>query len=298
MLPIKTVLVVLEAHKEGQPAWLQAQAWAQALGATLKVLVPVTPDVQAGLELAPGLAAMAAQNAEAAAGHWLDGLCANAAVSAQRTIVATTQQVTQRVEMVLHEARRLQADLLVVGQREDMPDLRPLMRQLPCPLLIIRRDAVPHRFAAAIGAGAEDVPHKLLNQALLERLADLARCFQGDARVLSALPNPVELVPLMGDAYAASYVSNDLEQSYRESLSQQITAFDLPPATTLKVAPGRPDLVLPELVQEEKVDCLLLGTLARKGLSAFWLGNTAEDVLPRVTCDVLLLRPQDYETPV
>lgn len=294
MLPIKTVLVVLEVHKDGQVAWLQAQAWAQALGAALQVLVPVPPDVQAGLELAPGLAAMAAENAEAAAGHWLDGLLAGAEMSVQKTIVATTQ----RVATVLHEARRLQADLLIVGQREDMPDLRPLMRQLPCPLLIVRRGAVPHCFAAAIGAGAEDAPHKLLNQALLERLVDLTRCFQGDARVLSALPNPVELVPLMGDAYAASYVSNDLEQSYRESLGQQIAAFDLSPAIALKVAPGRPDLVLPELVREEKVDCLLLGTVARKGLSAFWLGNTAEDVLPRVACDVLLLRPQDYETPV
>jgi universal stress protein E len=41
----------------------------------------------------------------------------------------------------------------------------------------------------------------------------------------------------------------------------------------------------------------LLGTVARKGFSAFWLGNTAEDVLPRVECDVLLLRPQDYFDP-
>jgi len=37
--------------------------------------------------------------------------------------------------------------------------------------------------------------------------------------------------------------------------------------------------------------------VARKGFSAFWLGNTAEDVLPRLECDVLLLRPQDYFDP-
>lgn len=293
MLPIRTVLVVLEAHKEAQPAWLQAQAWAQTLGATLHVLVPVAADMQEGLQLAPGLAEMASRNAEAAAGHWLDTLLAKASATTEKTIVATTQ----RVETVLHEARRLEADLLVVGQREDMPDLRPLMRQLPCPLLIVRHATASRRFAAAIGAGAEDARHKLLNQALLERLVALTLRFQGDARVLSALPNPVELVPLMGDAYAASYVSNDLEASYRESLGQQIGAFGLVADGALRVSPGRPDLVIPELVKEEKVDCLLLGTVARKGLSAFWLGNTAEDVLPRVDCDVLLLRPQDYEDP-
>lgn len=293
MLPIKTVLVVLEAHREGQSAWLQAQAWAQALGASLQVLVPVTPDVKDGLELAPGLAAMAGENAEAAAGHWLEGLLARAPAGTGKTIVATTH----RVETVLHETRRLEADLLIVGERDDMPDLRPLMRELPCPLLIIRRAAVSRRFAAAIGAGAEDAPHQLLNQALLERLVDLAQRFQGDVRVLSALPNPVELVPLMGDAYAASYVANDLEASYRKNLGEQIAKFGLAAEGVLNVAPGRPDLVIPELVKEGAVDCLLLGTVARKGLSAFWLGNTAEDVLPRVDCDVLLLRPQDYETP-
>ncbi len=293
MLPIKTVVVVLEAYKEGQAAWLQALAWAQALGAALQVLVPVAPDIKDGLELAPGLLAMANQNAEAAAGHWLEGLLAKAPAGTEKTIVATLH----RVETVLHEARRLKADLLIVGEHEDLPDLRPLLRELPCPLLMIRRSMVSRRFAAAIGAGAEDARHELLNQALLERLVDLTLRFQGDARVLSALPNPVELVPLMGDAYAASYVANDLEASYRKNLGQQIAKFGLAAEGVLKVAPGRPDLVIPELVREEKVDCLLLGTVARKGLSAFWLGNTAEDVLPRVDCDVLLLRPQDYETP-
>lgn len=293
MLPIKTVLVVLEAHKNEQAVWPQAQAWARTLGATLQVLVPVAPDAKPGLELAPGLADMAARNAEAAARHWLQPLLVQALPGTGCTIVATTHHM----DTVLHESRRLAADLLMVGQHEDMADLRPLLRQSPCPLLIVRRASPPRRFAAALGAGAEDMPHKLLNRAVLERLVALTLRFQGDARVLSALPNPVELVPLMGDAYASSYVSSDLEESYRENLTQQISKFGLVADGALKVAPGRPDIVIPELVKDEKVDCLLLGTVARKGLSAFWLGNTAEDVLPRVECDVLLLRPQDYEDP-
>ena len=67
--------------------------------------------------------------------------------------------------------------------------------------------------------------------------------------------------------------------------------------TALRVSPGRPDVVLPELVHSEHVDCLILGTVCRTGFAAFWLGNTAEDVLPRLDCDVLLLRPQDYFDP-
>lgn len=292
MLPIKTLVVVLQPGKEAQPVWSQAQAWAQVLGAHLEVLLPVPPDVKEGLQLAEGLADMAARNAESQAGRWLETLLAAAPAGTGHTVVATTTWA----ETVLHEARRLEADLLFVGQCENGPDLKPLLRQLPCPLLLARRDKAPRRFGAALGAGAADAPHRLLNQAVLEHLVALTLKFQGEARVLSALPNPVELVPLMGDAYAASYVSTDLEAGYRDNLSQQITAFGLAEGA-LRISAGRPDLVLPELVKSENVDCLLLGTVARKGFSAFWLGNTAEDVLPRVECDVLLLRPQDYVDP-
>ncbi len=292
MLPIKTLLVVVQPGLVPQPAWLQALAWARVLGSRLEILVPVPPDVQPGLEVSPGLGEMAAGNAEVAAREWLETLLAVAPDDAGHTVVATTNWA----ETVLHEARRLEAGLLFVSQQEGGPDLKPLLRQLPCPLMLARREQPPRRFAAALGAGAEDAPHRLLNQAVLEHLVLFTLKFQGDARVLSALPNPVELVPLMGDAYAASYVSTDLEESYRKNLSDQITRFGLAEAA-LRMAPGRPDLVLPELVKSEGVDCLLLGTVARKGFSAFWLGNTAEDVLPRVESDVLLLRPEDYFDP-
>lgn len=296
MLAIKTLLVVLQPGKDVQPVWPQALAWAQTLGAHLEVLVPVAPDVKPGLELAPPLEDMAARSAEHQAQPWLDTLLAAAPAGTGRTIVATTNWA----ETVLHEARRLEADLLMLGQCEQdparNPDLKPLLRQLPSPLYLARRDKAPRRIAAALGAGAEDAPHRLLNQAVLEHLVALVLKFQGEARVLSALPNPVELVPLMGDAYAASYVGTDLEAGYRDNLQKQITAFGLAEGV-LKVSPGRPDLVLPQLVQEEGVDCLILGTVARKGFAAFWLGNTAEDVLPRVGSDVLLLRPQDYMDP-
>lgn len=294
MFPIKTLLVVLQAGREAQPAWRQAQAWAQVLGAHLEVLLLVHPDAAEGLELAPAMEAAAARAAEAAHRPWLEQLLREAPPGAGHTLIATRHWA----ETVLHECYRLEADFLMVGEYPEgaAPNLKPLLRKLPAPLFIARHDRAPRRFAAALGIGADDAAHRLVNQAALEHLVALVLKFRGEARVLSALPNPVELVPLMGDAYAASYVSTDLESAYRENLSEQVTRFGLAP-TALRVSPGRPDAVLPELVKSEAVDCLILGTVCRTGLAAFWLGNTAEDVLPRVDCDVLLLRPQDYFDP-
>lgn len=294
MLPIKTLLVVLQAGRDEQPAWLQAQAWARVLGARLEVLLLVQPDAHESLELAPSLESAAARAAEAAHRPWLERLLEGAPPGTGSTLAATRHWA----ETVLHECYRLEADLLMIGQYPEgaQPDLKPLLRKLPAPLFIARHERAPRRFAAALGIGADDVAHRLVNQAALEHLVDLVMKFQGEARVLSALPNPVELVPLMGDAYAASYVSTDLEAAYRENLTTQITAFGLAP-TALQLQAGRPDQVLPDLVKSEHVDCLIIGTVCRTGFAAFWLGNTAEDVLPRVDSDVMLLRPQDYVDP-
>lgn len=294
MFPIKTLLVVLQAGRDDQPAWLQAQAWARVLGARLEVLLLVLPDAHEALDLASGLEEAATRAAEAAHRPWLAHLLREAPPGTGQTLVATRHWA----ETVLHECYRLEVEFLMIGEYPEgaAPDMKPLLRKLPAPLYIARRPGAPRRFAAALGIGAEDAPHRLVNHAALEHLVALVLKFRGEARVLSALPNPAELVPLMGDAYAASYVSTDLEAAYRESLGEQITRFGLAP-TALVVAAGRPDRVLPALVKSEGIECLLLGTVCRTGLAAFWLGNTAEDVLPRVDCDVLLLRPQDYFDP-
>lgn len=294
MFPIKTMLVVLQHGLDRQPAWQQAQAWAQVLGAHLEVLLPVLPDAADQLQLAPGLEEAAVRNAEAKARPWLDKLMAEAPPGTGCTLVATRHWA----ETVLHECYRLETEFLMIGEYSGptAPDMKPLLRKLPAPLFIARREQAPRRFAAALGVGSDDAPHRLVNQAALEHLVALVLKFRGEARVLSALPNPVELVPLMGDAYAASYVGADLEGAYRENLVQQIVMFGLAD-TALRVNPGRPDVALPEMVVSEKIDCLILGTVCRTGLAAFWLGNTAEDVMPRVRCDVLLLRPQDYFDP-
>lgn len=57
---------------------------------------------------------------------------------------------------------------------------------------------------------------------------------------------------------------------------------------------GYPEICLPELVEMKDVDLLILGTTYRTGL----LGSTAEKLLDEVSCDVLAIKPDGFETPV
>ena len=56
--------------------------------------------------------------------------------------------------------------------------------------------------------------------------------------------------------------------------------------------------MIPELAREIKADLIVMGTVARTGISGFFMGNTAETILNRLDCSVLAVKPQGFETPV
>lgn len=45
-------------------------------------------------------------------------------------------------------------------------------------------------------------------------------------------------------------------------------------------------------------DVLVMGTLARSGLTGFLIGNTAEQVLKDINCSLLALKPEGFISPI
>ncbi len=64
------------------------------------------------------------------------------------------------------------------------------------------------------------------------------------------------------------------------------------------MAEGLPEEVLPDLAGELQATLMIMGCVGRTGLSAALLGNTAEHVVDRLACDMLILKPADYSCPV
>ena len=50
-----------------------------------------------------------------------------------------------------------------------------------------------------------------------------------------------------------------------------------------------------EIAEKIKAELVVLGTIGRTGLSAAFLGNTAEHVIGRLNCDVLAIKPDSFE---
>ncbi len=59
-----------------------------------------------------------------------------------------------------------------------------------------------------------------------------------------------------------------------------------------------PEEVLPDMADDLNATLMIMGCVGRTGLSAALLGNTAEHVVDRLNCDILILKPDDYSCPV
>lgn len=71
-----------------------------------------------------------------------------------------------------------------------------------------------------------------------------------------------------------------------------------PSAAGIHHIKGRPGLMVPSFIQNEKVDILVMGTVARTGIRAFVFGNTAENVVQNLPCSVMALKPNGFVSPV
>ncbi len=61
---------------------------------------------------------------------------------------------------------------------------------------------------------------------------------------------------------------------------------------------GKPETVIPQRVDELGADLLGIGTASRSGLKGLLIGNTAEEILHRINCAVVVIKPEGFVCPL
>jgi len=61
---------------------------------------------------------------------------------------------------------------------------------------------------------------------------------------------------------------------------------------------GDPAEAIPQFAEQNGVDLVVMGTIARSGLSGMIMGNTAEMILNSLKCSVLALKPDNFVSPL
>lgn len=241
--------------------------------------------------------------------EWLRGLM----VSRQHDNIDLVINVVEGTAFleIIRQVLRAQHDL-VITTAEEKKGLRTrlfgatsmhLMRKCPCPVWVVKRAQTrPYtRILAAVDPSVCDPKRDFLNPLILQLAGSMARNEAGELHIVHAWH-------LFGERYVRSGgMTDENVQDAREQeklrckkhfdiLLSRLDVADLKPR--LHLVEGDPDECIPELVVEQGIDLLVMGTVCRSGIAGFLIGNTAEEVLSQVDCSVLTCKPEGFVTPV
>ncbi len=179
-----------------------------------------------------------------------------------------------------------------------------LLRKCPCAVWLVQPD-VPPRFGkvlAAIDPKPDDVVRERLNTTIMELGMSIADYEKGEfhvvhawelfaARVVKSRFNPGEFAEFEQQARSAVAVALDKFLS-PYGLDHQSERVHL---IRDEIGAGQ---AISALVAKEQMDLVVMGTIARSGVSGLLMRNTAEHVLDQVECPVLTLKPDSFNSAV
>jgi universal stress protein E len=166
-----------------------------------------------------------------------------------------------------------------------------LIRKCPAPLLLVKDrtlSAEPNVLTAVDPLNEHDKP-AALDDRIFNFGAELAHILRGRLHVVHAFATPmgVELPPDVRDILA-----NEHRKAMREFLDAHPVV-----AERSYLYEGLAHESLQLAAKEHGADFVVMGAVARRGLKRLFIGSTAERVLDRLPCDLVIIKPLDFELP-
>ncbi|MFS1524350.1 universal stress protein [Microbulbifer sp. 2304DJ12-6] len=309
MQNVHKILYVSHAADDESSGLLQAFGIARNTGAVIKVLL-VCPSVPAGFEE-------------------FSALCVEALLkrvrseieSAQKRMNLNEDQVKLEMESdcgprpaerVIHRVLSGGYDLVVknVEGRNQKTGFKAidmeLLRKCPCPVWLCRPIIRTHkeiRVAVAVdpeceAAGTYDLAIRLLRWARM-----LADSCSGTLHIISCWDFDVDEYlrrnfPLNATEEELDEATEAARSRHHSKLDVLIRASSIGGDMQVHHVIAHPDNYIPLLIDEESLDLLVMGTVGRAGIPGFIMGNTAENILQKVSCSLLALKPSDFVSPI
>lgn len=212
---------------------------------------------------------------------------------------------------IIRQVLRGTHDLVLKGayRGPDRPFLRApdlhLLRKCPCPVWILSGETggKSEHILAAVDPDPDNPVGDGVNHMVMELATSLARNDGARLDVMSAWYVQEESTMRTGyvtmkeeEIQAILTHERDVSAARLATLTEAFDGFsDVMRVLHLK---GIAADVIADHAESEDVDTLVMGTLGRTGVAGFFIGNTAETILNRVTCSVLAVKPDGFVSPV
>lgn len=179
-----------------------------------------------------------------------------------------------------------------------------LIRTCPVPLWLVKPHDFPKRppVVAAIDPTHMHDKSAALDNEILEISEYVAALANGDVHAFHSVEKVMVMAPLATDLITAStWMPSELDGQIRLHHQRRFDEI----VNDCGIAKDRAHLVtgyaheaLPELAEQLDAGLVVMGAVARNRLKRIFIGATAERTLERLPCDLLVVKPDWFETPV
>ncbi len=302
-----------------KPALERAVTLAENNQASLTV-IDVAERVRAGIGVLEGLPVSADLQAAVVSVREQE-LCSLIEPYRQRINVQTKVLVGTPFLEIIQEVVRSGGDLLIkTAETRDWQnrlfgsDDMHLLRKCPCPVWIMLPEEKPSysRIMAAVDFDPwlEVAEENELNRLILELASSMALSEFAELHVIHAWESMTEdMIRVFSSDLSEEQIVANVNRERRDHQTQfewltgrlrgwiGAEAYDyLSPRLYLRQGNARKEI--PALARRIDADLVVMGTVARTGLSGFIMGNTAETILNQIDCSVLAIKPPGFITPV
>ncbi len=155
---------------------------------------------------------------------------------------------------------------------------------------------------AAVDVDRGESQQILLNRLVVDLATSLARLESSELHIAHAWELFAEAKLRSRGVFPAAEI-DEMERetglNHNRWLNELLAEYDLSGLTIEQhVVKGDPKVVIPDVAHKQRIELIVMGTVARTGLPGLFIGNTAEAVLNQVDCSVLAVKPEGFISPV
>lgn len=185
-----------------------------------------------------------------------------------------------------------------------------LLRKCPCPVWLIKRHQEPAYRQIMVAVDFDtDNEDKAVNEALNQSLVDMASSLAiaefaslhivniydvPEAGFISSWTDqPVDVENQLFEAEfrRREHKMHALLDYLKSSLGEKSYQYLSP---LMHIIQGVPEHEIPKVAATIPADLVVMGTVARAGLSGILIGNTAEGVVSQLDCSILAIKPKSF----
>ncbi|WP_277975451.1 universal stress protein UspE [Pantoea endophytica] len=304
----QNILVAIDAQQDDQPALRRAVYLNQRIGGKIKAFLPIYDfSYEMTTLLSPDERSNMRKGVISQRTEWIRQQ-AQAYIEAGVEIEIKVVWHNRAYEAIIQEILAHQHDLVLkMAHQHDRleaviftPTDWHLLRKCPCPVWMVKDQAWPEggKAVVAVNLASEEPHHDELNQKLIRETTLLAEMVNHtEVHLVGAYPiTPINIAIELPD-FDPSVYNDAIRGQHLVAMKALRQKFSISEEFT-HVAKGLPEEVIPDIASHLDAGIVVLGTIGRTGLSAAFLGNTAEQVIDHLRCDLLAIKPDDFKSPI